>query len=222
VPQSVIRADRVAARERFRLDRGESCLLVIGGSLGAFSINEAAFEAFGESSAGQANALDGGRLRVIHVAGRRDYPELRARHERAGSPDHYTLIEYEPGLGEVLAASDLVLARAGGSIFEIAAAGRPAVLVPYPRATADHQTMNARWMGEVGAAVVLPDRELSPQRLIELARELLGDSGRLERMAAASRSFARPDAAKRIAGEVLSAALSAGGGAGARGEEGAA
>jgi UDP-N-acetylglucosamine--N-acetylmuramyl-(pentapeptide) pyrophosphoryl-undecaprenol N-acetylglucosamine transferase len=195
VPRAVLEADRGKARERFGIAEDEPCLLVFGGSLGARSINEAAIEAFGEGTA-----------RVLHVAGRRDYPELMRRWERAGSPKRYELIEYEPHLGDVLAASDLVVARAGGSVFEIAAAGRPAVLVPYPHATADHQTANARWMADAGGAVTIADAELTAERLRAVVLELLADPDRLARMREASRRIARPDAAESVAAEVLSAA----------------
>jgi UDP-N-acetylglucosamine--N-acetylmuramyl-(pentapeptide) pyrophosphoryl-undecaprenol N-acetylglucosamine transferase len=99
-----------------------------------------------------------------------------------------------------------VLGRSGGSIFEFAAAGRPAILVPFPYATADHQTANARWMERGGAATVLADAELGPERLAREVGALLGDPQRLERMTAAARALARPDAARRIADEVLEAA----------------
>jgi UDP-N-acetylglucosamine--N-acetylmuramyl-(pentapeptide) pyrophosphoryl-undecaprenol N-acetylglucosamine transferase len=197
VPRAVLEADRSAARARFGLGDAERCLAVFGGSQGSRSINEAALAAFAEG---------GGRTRVIHVTGRRDYPELAERWQQAGSPPSYTLIEYEPTLAEVLAAGDLVLARAGGSVMEIAAAGRPAVLVPYPHATGDHQAANAHWMADGGAAVVLSDSELTAERLRETVRPLLGDGKRLEEMAAASRRLAKPDAAERIAREVLEAA----------------
>ena len=95
---------------------------------------------------------------------------------------------------------------AGGSIFEVAAHGRPAILVPYPHASADHQSSNARWMEQAGAAVVVPDAELTPQRLAAEVAALLGDPARLEAMGRASASLARPDAAQRIAAEVLAAA----------------
>ncbi len=88
---------------------------------------------------------------------------------------------------------------------EIAAAGRPAVLVPYPHATGNHQDANARWMADAGAAVVIPDAELEPARLASLVTGLLGDRDRLAEMAAASARLARPDAAERIAAEVLGA-----------------
>jgi UDP-N-acetylglucosamine--N-acetylmuramyl-(pentapeptide) pyrophosphoryl-undecaprenol N-acetylglucosamine transferase len=97
------------------------------------------------------------------------------------------------------------VARAGGSIFEVAAHGRPAILVPYPHASADHQSSNARWMAQAGAAVVVPDAELTPQRLASEVAALLGDRERLEAMGRASASLARPDAAQRIAAEVLAA-----------------
>jgi UDP-N-acetylglucosamine--N-acetylmuramyl-(pentapeptide) pyrophosphoryl-undecaprenol N-acetylglucosamine transferase len=199
VPRAVLEADRGRARERFGIAAADDCLLVMGGSQGARSINRAAVEGLGTPDAKRG-------YHVIHVAGRRDYPELREALSANGSPDRYTLLEYEPDLGDALAASDLVLGRAGGSIFEVTAAGRPAILVPYPHATGDHQGANAAWMERAGGAVVLPDSELEPRRLRELVGELFADRPGLERRAAASRSLARPDAAARIADEVLAAA----------------
>jgi UDP-N-acetylglucosamine--N-acetylmuramyl-(pentapeptide) pyrophosphoryl-undecaprenol N-acetylglucosamine transferase len=109
----------------------------------------------------------------------------------------------------VLGASDLVLARSGGSLFEVTAAGRPAVLVPYPHATADHQTTNAAWMADAGAAEVVEDSGLSARLLLERIGGLLGDEARLATMSAASAALARPNAARAIANEVLSAASGA-------------
>ena len=92
----------------------------------------------------------------------------RARHG-------YDLRPYIEHFGEALLASDLCVARSGGSIFEVAAHGRPAILIPYPHATGDHQASNARWMAEAGAAVVVPDDELTPQRLRAEVDALLAD-----------------------------------------------
>ncbi len=169
-------------------------MLVFGGSLGARSVNEAAIDAFRDAP-----------FRVLHVCGTRDYEALR---ERLGSPppEAYDLREYITPFGDALAAADLTVARAGGSIFEIAAHGLPAILVPYPHAAADHQTANARWMVDAGAAVVVPDAELTAQRLGDEVGALLGDPARLATMAEASRALARPDAARDIAREVLAAA----------------
>ena len=94
-------------------------------------------------------------------------------------------------------ASDLVVARSGGSIFELAAHGRPALLVPYPHAAADHQTANARWMVDAGAAVVVPDAELSGARLRSEVDRLLGDPARLAAMAARPAARGRGARARR-------------------------
>jgi UDP-N-acetylglucosamine--N-acetylmuramyl-(pentapeptide) pyrophosphoryl-undecaprenol N-acetylglucosamine transferase len=181
-------SDRRAARERFGIGSGETCVLVFGGSQGARSINHAAVEAFA-----------GARFHVLHAAGERDLPDLRA------PGPHYDLRGYISDFGEALLASDLVVARAGGSIFEIAAHGRPAVLIPYPYATADHQADNASFMERAGAAVVIPDAELTGPRLAQEVGQLLADPSRLQAMALASAELARPQASHEIAQELLAA-----------------
>lgn len=203
VPRQILEADPRGARRHFGIPADDRCIAVVGGSLGALSLNEAAFAAFGGERGGADHA---GSPWVIHIAGRREFTELKRRWALAGGSERYLLLEYEPSLGDVLAACDLVVARAGGSVMEIAAAGRPAILVPYPHATADHQTTNARWMESGGAAIVIPDSELTPERLGAEATALLVNGGLLAEMAAAARRMAKPDAAERIAAEVLSAA----------------
>jgi UDP-N-acetylglucosamine--N-acetylmuramyl-(pentapeptide) pyrophosphoryl-undecaprenol N-acetylglucosamine transferase len=203
VPDAVLNADRARARRRFQIADDARCLLVMGGSQGARSINKAAIEAFAEGAGGEARDFH-----IIHLAGRRDHEELKQRLQAAPHPEHYTLLAYEPDLGEVLAASDLVLARSGGSLFEVTAAGRPAILVPYPHATADHQSANAAWMAGAGAAEVIEDSTLSAALIRERVGDLLGDEARLAAMSKASVSLARPHAARTIADEVLAAARS--------------
>jgi UDP-N-acetylglucosamine--N-acetylmuramyl-(pentapeptide) pyrophosphoryl-undecaprenol N-acetylglucosamine transferase len=198
VPAAVLAAERGAARERFDIAAGAHCLLVMGGSQGARSVNECAIAALAER--------DGREFDVIHLAGRRDFGALEQRLAAAPHNRRYNLLAYEPDLGECLAACDLVLGRSGGSIFELTAAGRPAVLVPYPHAAAGHQESNAAWMAEAGAATVIRDEELEPDRLVAEIGELLADGPRLEAMAAAAARLAKPDAARRIADEVLAAA----------------
>jgi UDP-N-acetylglucosamine--N-acetylmuramyl-(pentapeptide) pyrophosphoryl-undecaprenol N-acetylglucosamine transferase len=199
-------ADRAAARAMFGLREGERCVLVFGGSLGARSINEAAVEAFSEpvTVRGPVTSQETS-LRILHACGARDHEALAARLGMP-PPAHYDLRPYISPFGPALAAADLTVARAGGSIFEVAAHGLPAILVPYPHAAADHQTANARWMVDAGAAVVVPDGELTAQRLGDEVGALLGDPARLAAMAEASRGLARPDAARDIAREVLEAA----------------
>jgi UDP-N-acetylglucosamine--N-acetylmuramyl-(pentapeptide) pyrophosphoryl-undecaprenol N-acetylglucosamine transferase len=204
VPRAVLEADPIVARRRFGIPEPADCVTVVGGSLGARSINHAAFGAFTRMERGVPHDHVG-QPWILHVVGRRDYGELRRRWDDEGRPERYTLLQYEPNLGDVFAAADLVVARAGGSVMEIAAAGRPAVLVPYPHATADHQTTNARWMADGGAAVVVRDAELTPERLSAEIAELLSDEDRLREMSLAARRLAKPDAAEHIAREILRA-----------------
>jgi UDP-N-acetylglucosamine--N-acetylmuramyl-(pentapeptide) pyrophosphoryl-undecaprenol N-acetylglucosamine transferase len=200
VPAAILNADRGAARRRFGIGPDESCLLVFGGSQGARSINECALDAFVGAGPGV-----GRGYHVIQITGHRDYQLARERLQSAPA-ERFTLLEYEPDLGDALAACDLVLARAGGSVFELAAAGRPAILVPYPHAAANHQHANAAWMADAGAAVVIEDADLEPHGLARVVGELFGDPERLGRMGAAAAGLSRPDAADRIAHEVLEAA----------------
>jgi UDP-N-acetylglucosamine--N-acetylmuramyl-(pentapeptide) pyrophosphoryl-undecaprenol N-acetylglucosamine transferase len=198
VPEAVLAADRGAARVRFGIPTAARALLVVGGSQGAKSVNFAALEAFAER--------EGRNFRVLHLAGQRDYAALRERLDAAPYKEGYELLEYEPNLGDVLAASDLVLGRSGGSIFEFTAAGRPAVLVPYPFATADHQRANARWMARAGAATIVEDDALDPAALLAEVGGILGDAERLGTMSSAARELARPHAARTIADQILEAA----------------
>jgi len=193
VPAGTGLADRAAARRRFGIGAGEPCLLVFGGSLGARRLNDASVDAFGETAP----------CAVLHVSGRRDHAGLAERLERLGSPEHYKLHAYVEPFAEALAAADLVAARSGGSVLEVAVAGLPSVLVPYPHATADHQTANARYMEAEGAAVVVADGELDGPRLARDVGELLAAPERMRAMAAAARRVARPDAAERIAAEIM-------------------
>jgi UDP-N-acetylglucosamine--N-acetylmuramyl-(pentapeptide) pyrophosphoryl-undecaprenol N-acetylglucosamine transferase len=194
-PLPAFEADRAGARERFGIAPHELCVLVFGGSLGARSVNQAALGAFAS-----------GAFHVLHVCGRRDYPQLSQQALPAG----YDLREYLDidAFSQALAASDLVVARAGGSVFEIAAHGLPAILVPYPHASADHQSTNARWMSQAGAAIVIEDAQLTAAGLARETAQLLANPARLAAMASASRRLARPGAASEVARELLRAAAS--------------
>jgi UDP-N-acetylglucosamine--N-acetylmuramyl-(pentapeptide) pyrophosphoryl-undecaprenol N-acetylglucosamine transferase len=178
----------VEARRLFGLPASKPVVLVFGGSQGALALNEAAISAWADDGPA-----------VLHLTGQRDFPRLRDRLSR----DDYVLLPFTDDFGAALTAADLVVARAGGSIWEVAAAGRPALLVPYPHATADHQLANARYFEQGGGAVVVPEEclDLSPQ-----VDELLGDGARLEAMAQAMRALARPDAAEVVAEELVALA----------------
>jgi UDP-N-acetylglucosamine--N-acetylmuramyl-(pentapeptide) pyrophosphoryl-undecaprenol N-acetylglucosamine transferase len=193
VPAGTGRASRAAARERFGIGQDEACVLVFGGSLGARRLNDATMDAFGAAAPGA----------VLHASGTRDHDELRRRLDELGSPPHYRLHPYIEPFADALAAADLAVARAGGGVQELLVAGLPSVLVPYPHATADHQTKNARWAERAGAAVVVPDDELDGPRLAREVAALLGAPQRMAEMAKAAAAAARPDAAGRIADELL-------------------
>ncbi|MDQ2676494.1 MAG: glycosyltransferase [Actinomycetota bacterium] len=196
VPRAVIEAERAGARERLGFAADDRVLLVFGGSQGALSINTAVLDGLLDPDPG---------FHVLHVTGTRDYEEVAGRVSGAGVESRFRVLEYLPDLGDALAAADLVLARAGASVFELAAARRPAILVPYPHATGRHQHANAAWMSEAGAAVVVEDAELDGDRVRELVGGLIFDDDRLRKMGAAARSLAAPDAAELVAAEVLAA-----------------
>jgi UDP-N-acetylglucosamine--N-acetylmuramyl-(pentapeptide) pyrophosphoryl-undecaprenol N-acetylglucosamine transferase len=179
---------RAEARHAFGLAVDGPVVLVFGGSQGARRLNEAALEAF--AAAGPA---------VLHLAGERDFAQLETRPRR----DDYRLLAFTDEFGAALAAADLVVARAGGSVWEIAAAGKPALLVPYPHATADHQAKNARYFERGGGAVVVSEAALELGRQVN---ELLDDPERLARMSDAMRALARPDAADVVAEELITLA----------------
>ena len=186
-------SDSIEARRRFGLPEEGPVVLVVGGSLGARRLNEAALEAFGPAE--PAPELPA----VLHLAGSRDYAELAASPRRPG----YRLLEFTDEFGAALAAADLVVSRAGGVVWEIAAAGKPALLVPYPHATAEHQTKNARHFERAGGAVLVFEEQLDLRRQVT---ELLADSPRLARMGEAMRAASRPDAAEAVATELIALA----------------
>jgi UDP-N-acetylglucosamine--N-acetylmuramyl-(pentapeptide) pyrophosphoryl-undecaprenol N-acetylglucosamine transferase len=186
-PSSELSRDE--ARRRFSLPVEGPALLVFGGSQGAEALNEAVLDAFAASGPA-----------ILHLCGERYYEALRDRVLR----DDYRLLPWTDDLGAALSATDLALARAGGSVWEVAAAGKPAVLVPSPNVTADHQTKNARYFEAGGGAVVVPEAELS--RVPGLIGSLLADPARLAEMGEAMRRVARPHAADEIAEELLALA----------------
>jgi UDP-N-acetylglucosamine--N-acetylmuramyl-(pentapeptide) pyrophosphoryl-undecaprenol N-acetylglucosamine transferase len=186
VPVAHMGSTRQAGRSRFGLPPDGPVLAVFGALAGAKSLNELAVDAWG--ARGPA---------IVHVCGARDYPELRGRVHR----DDYVLLPQTDHFGDVLAAADLAISRAGGTVWELAASGLPAVLVPYPYATADHQALNAGHFERGGGAIVVPDGER--HRIPALAADLLADRPRLVEMRAAMLALARPNAAGDIAEELI-------------------
>ena len=200
VRRSVTSASREAGRAAFGVEPGETMLLVFGGSLGAAHINEGVCRLKGE-------LLSREGLVVVHSTGADGFDEtVSALALTPAEQLRWRVMPYISNMGEALAAADLVLSRAGASsIAEIAALCVPSLLVPYPHATADHQTTNARFLTDAGAAVLVPDARLDepvfPQELLGL----LDDGARRARMREAARGLAQGSAASALADQVESA-----------------
>jgi UDP-N-acetylglucosamine--N-acetylmuramyl-(pentapeptide) pyrophosphoryl-undecaprenol N-acetylglucosamine transferase len=167
-------------------------LLLFGGSQGAHALNRALIDALPLLMP----AVPG--LRVIHQTGERDYNDAGADYLRSGIPAEVSpFIEDMPA---AFARADLLICRSGAStVAEITAAGKPAIFIPFPRAADDHQRRNAEALSTRGAARLIPESELTPQRLAETASALLNDNARLSAMGAKARALSHPDAAGAIA-----------------------
>lgn len=184
--------NRDEARRKLGLKKSELYLVVFGGSLGAAKLNQATEEAVPRLLCKYSS------LTILHATGRN-------RGERAITDGRYRRREYIDDMPLHLFASDLVVCRAGAmTLSEIAAAGVPAILIPYPAAAGDHQTKNAKEYQDENAAVLLPDDRLTADSLAAAASELLSDPKKREQMGAAVRGFCVPDCEKTILTEILS------------------
>jgi UDP-N-acetylglucosamine--N-acetylmuramyl-(pentapeptide) pyrophosphoryl-undecaprenol N-acetylglucosamine transferase len=181
---------------RPRPGRERPGLLVFGGSGGAHRLNQAAVEAL------RLLGPAGARLEVIHQTGAADLEAVRSGYAALRLP-----VRAEPfiaDMGAAYASADLVVSRAGAmTCAELTAVGLPAILVPYPYAADDHQRRNAEVLVAAGAAEMILDAELTPERLASTVRALLDDPDRRAAMGARARSLGRPDAAARVAEECL-------------------
>lgn len=189
-------AEMPAPHERESKTEGSMRVLILGGSQGAKALNELV-------PAALALLPETARPLIRHQAGR-TYDVARAAYAQAGVMAR--IESFIDDMPTAYAWADLVVCRAGAStIAELCAAGCASVLVPFPFAVDDHQTHNARHLSDEGAAVLIQERELSPERLATLLRDLLSDRATLLRMAEIARSKAWPRATREIAHEVLSA-----------------
>jgi len=194
---------RRALRECPAIPEGDPLLLIFGGSRGARAINEAVVETLPLLDAWR------GHLEIIHQTGEADFEMVREAYRRAG----WERARVEPfieDMGGCYARAHLVLCRAGATtIAELTCCGRPSLLIPFPFATGDHQSANAVALAESGAALHLPQRELTPNRLASVLDHLLGDRPTLLTMASAAWSQGRRDAAASILNECRSIARKA-------------
>ncbi len=190
IRRSLLRQDRMSAYESLRLDPRMSTLLVFGGSRGAASINRAFQDALPRLTRIP-------NLQVLWQTGKDDAPALRERVRGLSLPVH--VMPYVDHMEKAYAVADLAVCRAGAmTIAELTACGVPAILIPYPHATHDHQTINARGLAERGAAEIIRDDQLTPDDLARRIIHLFQDESRLRRMARNSRAFSRTNAAERL------------------------
>ncbi|HEY2955798.1 MAG TPA: undecaprenyldiphospho-muramoylpentapeptide beta-N-acetylglucosaminyltransferase [Candidatus Eisenbacteria bacterium] len=187
----ILSGDRSQAFAEFGLAPGKPTIFVFGGSRGAHRINEAALEAM-------RRLKDRVDVQFILQTGREDFEWAKGVVEAERLPAR--VMAFLQRIHMAYAAADLVVCRSGAmTLAEIAVCGTPSILVPYPHAAHDHQVVNAANLVDRGAAAVIPDRELTGERLAKEIAHLLSDRQALSRMSANARTFARPDAAERIA-----------------------
>ena len=195
----VARGDRAAAAAELGLEPAASTLLVMGGSQGATPLNNLVVDALPDL------ARRGLPAQCIHLAGRADCERVRAAYERHGV--RARVLSFLGDMSLAYSACDLALSRAGGtSIAELTALGVPSILIPLPHAADNHQHLNARVLEYGGAALLLEQRALTPQRLAHHVAELLGDKLWLAHMACRSRQFGVPNAASVVADRVAALA----------------
>lgn len=201
VRSQVLAATREAGRAMLGVPDGARMLLVTGGSLGARHVNQAVMALKDE-------LLSRPDLYVVHLTGRREYETVKRglalTDEQAA---RWQVIDYQDRMGECMAAADVIVSRAGASsLAEISALAVPALLVPFPAATEDHQTMNARAYVDAGCAYLVPDAEVEGPGFAEKLLGLLDDASARERMRKAARAQNTSGAAAKLADAVIAAA----------------
>jgi UDP-N-acetylglucosamine--N-acetylmuramyl-(pentapeptide) pyrophosphoryl-undecaprenol N-acetylglucosamine transferase len=186
-------ADRESARNKWNLDSNRQTILIFGGSAGAKSINEAVAGSIAELTSA---------FNVLWQTGKSGVPTSADQQTmlHATQAKHLLILEFIEDMANAYAIADLAICRAGAmTLAELAVIGVPAILVPYPFATDDHQSANAKSVAEKGGAVCIKDSELSPTLLTSTVRDILESADKLSQMSDGMKSLARPDAATRIA-----------------------
>jgi len=192
IRRSVTQGDRTAALKKFGLRSDRKTILILGGSQGAHRINEAVLKSL--------NRLDD-KLQLLWQCGKRDYKDVAARLNKKDFV--ISLFPFSNDMDAVYAATDLAVARAGAlTIAELTACGIPSILIPYPYATADHQTHNAAEVASAGAAEMVSDSELDKLELLKIAVDI-AHSDRLDSMREKAAALGKPEAASEIAREIL-------------------
>lgn len=189
------RVDQAKALASFRLSAANKTLLVMGGSQGAHGLNVAVCNAVA--------AMKDTDVQVIHLAGQHDEAMVRDAYAEAGVPAFVAPFFHR--MEEAYSAADFAIARSGAaSLTELSHFALPSILIPYPHAAEDHQTLNARIFERANAGILLPEHEATAEVLSKHIRAFLNEPARLSEMSARAGSLAPRDAAERVADVVLS------------------
>ncbi len=203
VRSQILNANRSAARSSFGLSDDDFLIVAFGGSLGATTINDCIVDIAPELFSHE-------NIHVIHACGQKDFERIEGRlslDERAQG--RYDLKAYIDNMGDILAASDLVVSRSGASsVAEIAALAKPSILIPYPHATADHQTTNAHLLSDAGAAIVVKDDEVNPSDMLDMIESLYQNPKKLNAMQKAASGLKSSQATGTLQAIVYEAAQS--------------
>lgn len=199
VRNDITAGDAQKARTAFNLTDSKKIIFVLGGSLGARSINNKILDILPELLR---------KYQIIHQTGKDNFEEVKKKAGELGikiGRDGYQAIDfYGPEIKDIMAASDLVISRAGANtLSEVAACGKPAIIIPLSSAANNHQRMNAYYLAKNGSCLVLEEANLGSHMLLEKIEELMDDDGLRQKMANNIKTFYHPDAAERIAEGVL-------------------
>ena len=191
-----MRANRSEARKAMGLDENKKCVLIVGGSLGARSINEAILANIELINANK-------EIQFVWQTGKLYFEEMKQRVKEAGSPENLIVTDFVSNMANALSAADLVVSRAGaGSISEFALLGKAVILVPSPNVSEDHQTKNAMALVEKDAAIYIADAK-AKEELVKKAIETVCDSNKIATLEKNVEKLGKPNAAEVIANEVL-------------------
>lgn len=189
--QEVVTSGKSDVLEQYGLLPDVPTVLIFGGSQGALKINQAVIQALPKFSQKE--------YQVLYASGDRYYNEISERFDIEKISRNLSLQPYIKNMTDVMANVDLLIGRAGAtSIAELTALGLPAILIPSPYVTNDHQTKNAQSLVNAGAVKMITDADLTGENLVEAVDEIMGDSERRSAMAEASRKEGIPDAAERL------------------------
>jgi len=193
--QEFFTVDRSSARTSLGISENEKVVLSVGGSLGARKINDA-FCKIAEKTCEEE------RLTLYHGASR-DYSYVLEKLGDKAEHKNIHIYEYIYNMAEIMAAADIVISRSGaGALTELAAVGKPSILIPSPNVAENHQYFNAKTFADKGAAVLLEEKDLDGEQLYELICALCNDGVKLKQMGAAAKTFANPNTAKFICEEI--------------------